>query len=937
MVDQSWKLRPKDRREKQAAERKAAEERKKDLIAKLAVRKTELVSKSKKEKDSRLDQQTTPILVPSTERPVRPWAKVRGLPDNLKFFSRTEEHEELRIQPWAQGIVSTLLQAADEGGIHLCLAWPVRFDSLAILHALANLKRNQELDLRGLRTLLYPGTYSSRLALQNTLTERTKLSDLYRSIWVTVGGETRITTQTDSKSFIGMLEALNDIRCHHAEVENPSLAEIIPTFMYEPTIHAWASSVKSPLERSIKKVERLAHRRIIREKVNAEWANPKLAPGALMVMHHSSRKNTWKQAFSDPALKGEGKPEVLLIDATSASENTNYSAVRRVPDFIRCARDNGYQDIGTLIIMDDPKTFFVIRDRLSELKLSLNSQVWAAESNAPILSINALPLDWKPELRSNANFSVGIVDRDASQAGMAFQRLAHDAGAADTQNHKNLIAACLYILRLSNMPAGYLDLTAVASEEGGEDFGSQRNAWTPIKLGIMTVLQSGALNDKRVDADKAIAKAEQLIDSWGDATPMAARLLAEVRKHAIESRAGLSIVLPNKKYIQLSCRFLQRKLGDLWLLVETRLEWHTLFSVANALAEYRESRPLIFVGVNHNVLRMLLTNPAMPHGTTLLIAYKQADSMLTTLTCMKEIGAFKPYRGRIGLLVQELNRRLKEVPNQIVIGKLGEMAMTFKLEDKQHQNDSTDQSLYKFDLEGGDRVSVAGWVYRYEPDEDKFFRRVGASSIQEGDFIFEMSDELRSKLESALHLNKSDGFNSVVYPERVLLKLYHDDVRQRCDLLFSSKKRSTLAKEIHSKMVEIEPKADECRPGRVYYWLALKEDGDTRPHAPKDSKFFMVFCKALQMNDDEALRNWSFIRNARKLSINLGRELSARYAEILFHPESASIYRKVPENVIKRLHQEALCCVYRVDKVTPPENGSMQKLLNKERINGCPE
>lgn len=927
MVDQSWKLRSKDRLGKKVAEREAAKERKKTLVAKMGVRRTEPVAEPKKEKDSTPDQQTIPILIPAIGHPIRPWTRIRGVPENLKFFSRTEEHKELRIQPWAQEIVSTLLQAADEGGIHLCLAWPVRFDSLAVLHALANLKRNQTLDLRGLRTLLYPGTYSSRSALQSTLVERTKLSDLYRSLWVAEGDKTRmITLQTDSKSFMGVLEALNDIRWHHAEVENPSLAEIIPTFMYEPTIHAWASSVNSPLERSLKKVERLAHRRIIREKVNAEWADPKLAPGALMVMHHSSRKDTWKQALSDPALKGEGRLEVLLIDATSAADNTNYRAVRRIPEFIRCARDNGYQNIGTLIVTDDPKTFFVIRARLSELKLSLNSQVWAAESNAPILSVNALPLDWKPELRSNANFSVGIVDRDASQVAMAFQRLAHDAGAEDTQNHKNLMAACLYLLRLSNMPAGYLDLTAVASEEGGEDFGSQRNAWTPVKLGIMAVLQSGALNTKRVDADKAIVKAEQLIDSWSDATPMAARLLAEVRKHAIESRRGLSIVLPNKKYIQLAYRFLQRKLSDQWLSVETRLGWHTLSSVANTLVEDREGRPLIFVGINHSVLRMLITNPAMPHGTTILIAYKQADSTLTTLTCMKEIEAFKPYRGRMGLLAQELDRRLKEVPNPIVIGKLGEMTMTFKLEDKQHQNDATDKSLYKFDLEGGNRVSVTGWVYRYEPDEDTFFRRACASSIQKGDFIFEMSDELRSKLESALHL-RNDGFGSVVYPERILLKLYHDDVRLRCDLLFRSKKRSLLAKEIHSKMVEIDPKASECRLGRVYYWLALKEDGDTRPHAPKDSKFFKFFCKALQMDDDDALQNWNFIRNARRLSINLGRELSARYAEILFRPESASIYRKMSEDVIKQLHQEALCCVYRVEKVTPPESGDQANTI----------
>jgi hypothetical protein len=38
----------------------------------------------------------------------------------------------------------------------------------------------------------------------------------------------------------------------------------------------------------------------------------------------------------------------------------------------------------------------------------------------------------------------------------------------------------------------------------------------------------------------------------------------------------------------------------------------------------------------------------------------------------------------------------------------------------------------------------------------------------------------------------------------------------------------------------------------------------------------------------------------------------------LFQPESAATYRKVPEEVILQLQQEALRCVYRVECVVPP-------------------
>src|SRR5882672_4625414 len=104
--------------------------------------------------------------------PVRPWANVRAGQAGLKFYARSEGNTEMRAQPWAQGLVSTLLHAADQGGVHLCLVWPIRFDSLVILHALANIERNFVRDLRGMRTLLYPGTYSSRAALQGALADR---------------------------------------------------------------------------------------------------------------------------------------------------------------------------------------------------------------------------------------------------------------------------------------------------------------------------------------------------------------------------------------------------------------------------------------------------------------------------------------------------------------------------------------------------------------------------------------------------------------------------------------------------------------------------------------------------------------------------------------------------------------------------------------------
>ncbi len=849
---------------------------------------------------------------PESVRVHRPWAQVRSGSSALTYQSRAA-NETVATQPWAKELVNTVLEAAELGGTTLCLIWPAKITALPLLHAMANIERVFAKDLRGLRTLLYPGTHACRSPLHSILANREALSAFYRTLWVQQADVTEPRTYTSSPAFLAALWALNDLTQYTPEAPNPSLAELVPTFVFDPTKRDWVTATSNPLERTLAKVERQALRRDLRQRVALEWSIPDKAPGALMVLHHTAKKESWRTALSAPALKGKGNPEVFLLDATDDARRTNHTAVKKIPDFLSFARAHGFSDTGAVIVTNDPKSFFVLRAKLYESGTKFTTRVWAAEADEVLFSAHPVADDWHPAQRSNSNFSVSIVDRDASQVALAFQRLASAVGNEESPAHQALLDACMYVLRLSNMPAGYTDLTAASAEAEGNDYDSHRNAWTPIGIKINAALASGALNQVRDDVARSVARAEQLIDDWNEATPMAARMLAEVRKHAIAGRKGISLVMPSNRYVLLAHRFLKRKLGTIWADTEGRIEWHTLSAVGKTLSGDQNGKHFTFVGVNSDVLRILVTHPEVPHGTSVMVAYRQADSTLKTLTSMKDVDEFKPYRGRIGLLALELERRLAEIPNPLIINKLREMPLTFKFEDS---GQSGEHVYHKFDLEGGARVFASGWVYRHAPDEDPPFRRAAASSIQPGDFIFDMSDTLRAKLESALQLN-GVGVSSVVDPVRTLLKLYHDDVQRRCALMFKSTKRSALAREIHARMLELSPAAADCRPGRVYYWLALTKE-DKRPHASKDAKYFKIFCQALGISDEEAEQHWVFVRNARRLNQYLGRELVARYAEILFQPESAMAYRKVHEDVIRELQQDALRCVYRVEHVVPP-------------------
>lgn len=899
------------------AERLADQARARERLAERARKvKTKFAASKNQTKKGEAANSPPPVAAASATC-ARPWTQVRAGSAALSYYARTN-NDPLSMQPWAKGLVDALLSAAAEGGLTLCFVWPAKLSSLPLLHTLANIERIFARDLRGMRTLLYPSTHACRAPLHAVLADKRQLSNLYRGLWeVQPGRPVTEVTNTSSPAMLAALGAINDVRTYHPDLPDPSLAELVPVFVFDPTKRRWSTTASNPLERTLSKVASLANRRNLRQKVGTEWGMPDRAPGALMALHHSTKRSLWRDALSASALKDEGRPEVLLLDATDAAIRNNYAAVNRIPDFMLAAREHGLSDVGSVVVTDDPKTFFVLRSRLSNLRSALSTKVYAAESDDVLLSAKPVPTDWRPLIRSNSKFSASIVDRDASQVALMFQRALSSAGDDDSPAYNALLEASMYVLRLSNLPAGYADLTAMSSAAGPADYASQRNAWTPLKQKLVEALASDALNRVRASVVRAIERAEKLIDDWADATPMAARMLSEVRKSAVSESRGIALVLPNSRYILLAHRFLERTLCNDWVLAKSRIEWHTLSSVAETLTGDRKGKHLLFVGVNQDVLRVLITHPEVPHGTALLVAYRQAESALKTLKGMKELEPFKSYRGRIGLLIQELDRRLSEVPNPVAIGRLREMPMTFHFPDGDRSVEGGEQTYYRFQLEGGDTAYASGWIYRYVPDEDPPFRRAPASAVQQGDFIFRMSDELTAKLESSLQLN-NEGTASIVDPVRMLLKLYHNDVQTRCMLMFGTAKRSTLARKIHARMIEIDPDAANCRQGRVYYWLALQREGDTRPHASKDAKYFRIFCKALGINDENAEQHWAFVRNARRLNQYLGRELAARYAEILFHPESALIYRKVPEATIKQLQQDALRCVHRVESVVRP-------------------
>ena len=861
---------------------------------------------------------SAPTQPKSAEEIARPWTKERTDHTPFGLHSSGTASKELFLQPWAKALINVGLEAADAGGVHLCLLWPVEVTQVALLHGIANLHRNSLGDFQGLRTVLFPGSHSTRLALQSVTVDRKALTATYRSKWSTGNEGTAFHSATRSKSFEAVLAALNEIEIWNNPTANPPMGALIPCFIFDPGSGEWTSSARNQLDAALAKIQKRANRKDARESVAPEWGNAASAPGALMVIHNANTKRGWKQAFTAKSLQREGRPDLLLLDATMAAARTNAHAVRRIPEVLKCFLEAQSSAAGALIITDDPRAFFGLRAGFSNLRIGIKEHVWAGEAGDALLSPDPVVDDWAPATRDNARCRIAIVDKEAGEIAARFHQLAEDVGGDDHSGHRLLMEAFLFILRLSNLPAGIKDLAAELEDLNGDTFANAKYSWPGIVTSLRSGVESGILSEKQLAIERAIDRSSQLVSAWVESTPMAERLLADVLEHARIDRRSLVIVLPNRSYVALTRRFLERRIGKEWPDIEVRIEWHTLSSFAFMLRDEHKQRHYTIVGLNPRVLRLLLTHPDLPHGTHVLLSHKQADAAFKTLQAMKTVDAFKAYRGRVGVLEQELGRRLEEMPPLPAFGKLGEFSMTFDLSDSTGAGSPGEQAYYRFDLDGARPVYASGWVYRYDPEEGMGFRRTPAKDIQAGHLLFEMSDALRTKFEEALELS-TQGSAISHYPARTFLKLYHDDVQARCAIYFpDAGNRAALARAIWEKMVSLDETAKEFRSDRIQYWLDLGDQADQRPHAAKDAKFFRLFCMALGMSSEQADVNLIYVRNARRLNQDIGRELSARYAEILFHPESAIADRKVPPELIGELQREALLSVFRVTQITPP-------------------
>lgn len=644
------------------ADRKKALEKQKELASKLLERKA-------KPPVAPVPTAKVTTEVVSDPRALKPFGDVAFGNAQVPLYDRSIPDAALGVQPWTNALTNVVLDAINTGTCHLCLLWPGRFSGIPLLHVLATLECIAAGHYEGIRTALFPAKQNAAYPLNHLLIDRKRLAKLRGPVvqhFAAADKQTKSAGKHTGSTGNTFWPALANIESHYPNAEMPTLAEVVPSFIYDAETKLWGT-YRRLLERSLGKI-RLAVRRHF---ASVREVDAKNAPNALLVIPAGTNKEQWKAALA-PAENGPPL-NLLLFDATGAQSRDNSRAIGRIPEFLQLGKGPLGALAGAVVVTDEPVLYFTLKARLKEAAVAVTTHVLIAESDAQesALSPDAKPDGWVPAARTNANCHVNIMDREAAEIAMALHRVGQELSPGAGREHCE--AACYYLLRTATMPAGYRDLGTWLQEDEQGEYLRKRYDWNEYQHRLQTVIDSGAAREHTERLRKAMTKAISLIDAYAEGTPIALRLAREIENLLKKSNRQLLLVLPSLNDIELAQHFLRRRLADNPAALEfanQHIMFRTHAEVGATWSALRKNDEVVFVGLNSEALRIILSDEHLPHGTTLLLSFRQAESHLQALKALKTLGELKPYRGRMGLLETEIERRLQEFKGALNLNTL---------------------------------------------------------------------------------------------------------------------------------------------------------------------------------------------------------------------------------------------------------------------------
>lgn len=482
------------------------------------------------------------------------------------------------------------------------------------------------------------------------------------------------------------------------------------------------------------------------------------------------------------------------------------------------------------------------------------------------------PVSFEPDIK---DASLAPIRRALLSLG-ATLRTQGGAAAADAASR-----ALRFLRRAASLPVGIAEARHVADilhTDDDEVDRAARAAFRP-KMELSALHMVGAVVPVfGAEASRLANEIEAKVENWADETPVSAKLAA-VLDAAGDRAAGTMVAVPSER------------VRDIFLSSDRALRWDCEVVAPDHLAgRLAAARPhwLVVVGPSPEIVRVLLTSPAVPARVTLLGDTAGVGLVNTDIAPITRIEAFRPLAMRAAALLAALARGGADESLDVAEAEFRVSATVPEGEvDFTRASDDYKGDVVRIGTAGGGRFAYrpGGDVLVHSPGELRPFVRRDARLVRVGDLILAMGSNVRETLRRALSGSRR------IQQELAIYHAYVAKIREGLPGTTATDK----ARRVIAEMQQIEPSVPDSEIHNVRRWITADiaecdADGYRMPGAARDWWRFSLFAKAVGMPDVLAKTYWNAaVLPTRAYRAHEGHAFNQKVVQFVLDPEATSI------------------------------------------------
>lgn len=888
-------------------------------------------NKSKKEQAAKQSQPQNP---PAVSEKVDPPSEVSVTSQplfphfgnaSINFFREGEDIRRIP-DPALQRLVNLYLEAAENGSAHLVLMWPSAPRMIPLVHVIATMEHWALGNKKGVRGCYFPAKNNTFYGLNHIYIDQLKILHWAKQLIEPTGEKNPRVIQSLREKDAVFFKIGNTTELR------PCANEIIPHFEKLLSSQEWEHYDDELIEHILAKLKKRNEKEALRSNLKI-LGDPKTAPDAMFTIGYRLNKKEIRAALI--SLTKTGLPKVFVVDATRPVRMKIESWRGKIGSFIEVFVEmfKTAQRPGLIFITDDPGVGWYLQDVINHKCQKIPATLPVQLRFSPIVSLrNDEGLRGLEEEDTEApiprKFFALIRDSEASKVIGRLNKIAQNL-SLDAETSKPLKAATNYLHKVSALPASITILNKWLDERQADMRFRDQFTWAFYRGNLMQFIAAGSANQEKAELEKTIVLADKVVRDYQDGTTIAQMMFTKVDA-AANSPKHVSVVFTKPMLRTLGERFLnesefhQRKRFDdfrdrVRLILTSDLQEELEGEWANRF---------VFVGVDDEALRLLLSDNRIPTESTILLTYRAALYMRSTLKHIFAIEEFKRFKPRIEIILGQLAEQLSAEERSVMANDDFVLpSLNFNEASVSNEPDIDERNAWKIELDDG-RVLARGEasvVYIYDPaNEDAGqmgFRQIEVGRLKKGNRLFVMSEDLREMVEDLLKRANIPVRHDLKFENN--LREYHQLVMRRLAERFPLPTQKAQVDAIREHILQHHPGITDL-PASISRWISLGETpnksfDELKPQAPRKKEHFQAFAEALGFEETQIV--WFWLTAIESIRVNRridGRYISDIYSKVLLGSESLIVHAGLSRKAISELYGKARNNVYVVESISPP-------------------